>query len=355
MRSVALALALLLATTGGTAFAQVAPHLQAKQGMVLIETSTGTGSGFAVSRDVVATACHVTKGAAAIQVHFWAAKTTAPGSQALCDERRDIAFLRTTVPDRVAILEFASSLPSQGEQIWLWGYPLGTTIASEPSISAGIVSATETARGFLALDVVAAPGHSGGAVVNAQGKVVGILVGGWSTAGQGGGFKYAAPSTAASALMTGTLEAAPQPGTSAQTLVPGAGIRRGDGIGPVRIGMTLQEVEQAIGLPASERDNEGLYIWEPRKLMVYFEDGHARSMGTWDTALSTADGLRVGAPERDVTGTLGEPACSEERTIRGRPYVTRHYDGLSVMLDVRLRRVVMLFVLPEGSAEMICG
>ena len=141
---------------------QSPPHLQAKNAMALVETSDGTGSGFAVTRTLVATNCHVVKGASSIQVHFWAARVKIAGRQAICDDKRDVAYVAVTVPESVETLEFATDRPTQGQQIWVWGFPLGTTIASEPSLSQGIVSATESQPGFIVLDAAGAPGSSGG-------------------------------------------------------------------------------------------------------------------------------------------------------------------------------------------------
>lgn len=138
--------------------AQGGPHLDAKRALARVDTGGTIGTAFAVSPTLVATACHVIKGAAAIQLHFWAAKVRVPGRQAVCNERYDVAFIIAAVPEGTAILQFAEGKPAQGDQVWLWGYPLGTTIALEPSVAAGVVSATETAEGALALDVSAAPG-----------------------------------------------------------------------------------------------------------------------------------------------------------------------------------------------------
>ncbi len=98
MKKVTLMVLLVLVLAGIPAFGQTPPYLQAKSALVLVETSGGTGSGFVVAPGLVATACHVIKGAAAIQVHFWAAKATSAGRQALCDERQDIAFIATPDP-----------------------------------------------------------------------------------------------------------------------------------------------------------------------------------------------------------------------------------------------------------------
>ena len=118
MRVTALVLAaiFMIGVAGVPAFSQSPPHLMAKQALALVETGAGTGSGFAVGPDLIATACHVIKGATAIRVHFWAAKAQANGRQVLCNEQYDIAFIATTVPEGTAILQFATARPRSEER-----------------------------------------------------------------------------------------------------------------------------------------------------------------------------------------------------------------------------------------------
>src|SRR2546425_5269796 len=225
-----------LALTGMPALGQTPPYLNAKLALALVETSAGTGSGFAVAPNLVATACHVVKGAAAIRVHFWAAKVQIPAHAAMCNERNDIAFVAVPVPAGTVILQFAAGAPSQGERIWVWGYPLGTTIALEPSVAVGVISATETAAGFLALDVSGAPGNSGSPVVNEAGEAVGILVAAWTSGEQGStGFKYAAAGTTAARMLSELPPTAAEEAGGNQPPgdrgPPGAGARAGGGGG----------------------------------------------------------------------------------------------------------------------------
>src|SRR2546422_997766 len=98
-----------LALTGIPAFGQTPPYLNAKLSLVLVETSAGTGSGFAVAPNVVATACHVVKGAAAIRVYFWAAKVQSSARAAMCNEKYDIAFIAVRVPEGTVLLPFAAA------------------------------------------------------------------------------------------------------------------------------------------------------------------------------------------------------------------------------------------------------
>jgi len=355
VKAMSLVVVLLLAVAGVPAFAQTAPYLQAKNGLVLVETPGGTGSGFAVSPTLVATACHVIKGAAAIQLHFWAAKVRTSGRQVLCDEKQDIGLVSTAVPEGSSILEFSPVKPAQGDPIWVWGYPLGTNIALEPSVSRGGVSATETAQGFIALDVSGAPGNSGGPVVNSEGKVVGILVGAWIAGNQGQtGFKYAAPATAAAVLLTDAA-AVPASAQSATTRrASGATIRPGESIGGLRLGMTVAQAQEALGLPPSGRDSNGWYTWGTRGLMVFFDGGRAVLIGTMNPSEITPEGIRVGATDVDLIRAYGRPVCSSVQSYEGRAYLGWVYDGLLALLDGSPRRIFLLVVIPNGAASALC-
>ncbi|MDR7419850.1 MAG: serine protease [Armatimonadota bacterium] len=353
LKGTALVLAVAMTIAVAPARANITTHLQAKDALVLIETPGGTGSGFIVSPTLVATACHVVKGAAAIQVHFWAARSRAAGRQLLCDERRDIAFIATSVPEGAVKLEFSGDKVAQGEQIWVWGFPLGTTIATEPSVSAGIVSATETAQGFIALDVSGAPGNSGGPVVNGRGKVVGIFVASWNVQGQGTtGFKYAASGVAAESLLRDTtaqtsLDRTGEPPAEADT------VRPGDGIGGVKIGMTPAQAQQAVGLPPSSVGG-GWHEWNTRKLSVYFDGGKALFIVTANPAIATLEGVRVGSTDVDLIKAYGAPVCASVGNFRGSALLGWYYEGMIVLLEGSPRKTALLVVIPKGAARAIC-
>jgi len=340
--------------TGVPLHAQGGPHLDAKRALARVDTGGAIGTAFAVSPTLVATACHVIKGAAAIQLHFWAAKVRISGRQAMCNERYDVAFIVAAVPEGTAILQFAESKPAQGDQVWVWGYPLGTTIALEPSVAAGVVSATETAEGALALDVSAAPGNSGGPVLNADGKVIGILRGTWNTAGRvPTGFKYAASAETATTLLA-SLGTPSQAAPATAQLEETASIRPGEGIGSVRLGMTPPEVQAAIGLPPTERYPSGWMVWESRKLAVFFDGGKARMIDTEDVAHVTADGVRIGSTDTELIKAYGAPACSAVRRYRGKAYLGWYYGGLFLFLNGSPRQVFAMRVLPNEAAEALC-
>src|SRR2546428_13185633 len=87
-----------LALTGIPAMGQTPPYLNAKLAVALVETNDGTGSGFAVAPNLIATACHVVKGAAGIRGPFLAAKVQIPAPAPMGNEQYEIAFLPVPLP-----------------------------------------------------------------------------------------------------------------------------------------------------------------------------------------------------------------------------------------------------------------
>lgn len=351
----AVLIVVLLLNAGLPLHAQTAPYLDAKRAVGMVDTGATIGTAFAVSPTLVVTACHVIRGAAAIQIHFWAADQRVAGRQVLCNERYDVAVIVTAVPEGTAFLQFAEGKPAQGDRIWVWGYPLGTRIATEPSLAQGIVSATGINEGTFALDVSGGPGNSGGPVLNEEGKVIGILLGTWNAGPQSTGFKHAVLSTTAAALLAGVGSTAVSSTDAAPVSTKlDMGIRPGDGIGPVRLGMTPAEVQAALGVPPSERYPNGWMMWEARHISVFFDNGKAFLIDTDDPSLVTAEGIRVGSTDTDLIKAYGAPACSSVRNFRGQAYLGWYYGGLFVFLNGSPRQVFGIRVLPSASANAVC-
>jgi hypothetical protein len=347
-------LALLLPAQPATSQPATAAHLLTKNALALIETSDGYGSGFAVSRTLLATNCHVIKGAASIQVHFWAAKKQAPGRQAICDERRDVAFVAVAVPEDTAILEFAIERPTQGQQIWVWGFPLGRAVAAEPSLSQGIVSATDSQPGYVVLESSGAPGNSGGPVVGTDGKVIGIFSGSF-VAGRSGptGFKAAVTAATASEVLRTVGNVAPPAGTTTAQAT-GMTVRPGDGVRTVRIGMTPAQVESSIGLPPSAR-SETCSIWGTRQLIVCYSSGRVIAIVTQDPRDAAPQGVKLGTTDSELITALGTPKCSRISSFEGKPYLSWHYEGLTLWLEGSPRRVIGMIVWERGFVSNLCN
>ena len=98
---------------------------------------------------------------------------TREAQRVYCDGTSDIALLATG-GSGFPWLGMSRSLPTQGEEVVLLGYPLGQALGKELVATRGIVSALRLDGEVFQLDAAANPGNSGGPVVNSYGQVVGV-------------------------------------------------------------------------------------------------------------------------------------------------------------------------------------
>jgi serine protease Do len=138
----------------------------------------GQGSGFIIdATGYIITNNHVIDGVDTAEIQLSDGRR---GSASVVgvDNLTDIAVLKTEMKDLVA-LEWGDSDELQvGDIVWAIGSPFGL----QKSVTFGILSAKErrgitgsrVVQEFLQTDAAVNPGNSGGPLVNAQGKVVGI-------------------------------------------------------------------------------------------------------------------------------------------------------------------------------------
>jgi serine protease DegQ len=150
---------------------------------VLVETAQGRaeGSGVVWSRGgVVVTNEHVVRGAERIRVEL-ASGERLNGKVRATDPLTDLALIDVD-RGRLPVARFARALPDVGELAVAIGNPLGF----ENSVTAGIVSGlrrsipsggrTPALVDLIQTDAAISPGNSGGALVDAEGRVIGINV-----------------------------------------------------------------------------------------------------------------------------------------------------------------------------------
>jgi tetratricopeptide (TPR) repeat protein len=136
-----------------------------------------TGSGFFIRPGQVLTNLHVIDGAhhAEVRTLDGKGKTYAVTGITSLDDEGDLAVLSTTAPmDRARALDVASSLPEEGEDIFVIGNPLRL----EGSVSNGIVSAVREVPNLGEIIQITAPishGNSGSPLFNMKGQVVGVI------------------------------------------------------------------------------------------------------------------------------------------------------------------------------------
>lgn len=136
-----------------------------------------SGSGFYVRPGEVVTNMHVIKGAQRIEIHTLEGKgRTYPVAGALAiDDEADLALLKVELPaDRSRPLTMTTTLPDEGEQVFIIGNPLRL----EGSVSDGIVSAMREVPDLGRIIQTTAPvshGNSGSPLFNMRGEVIGIV------------------------------------------------------------------------------------------------------------------------------------------------------------------------------------
>jgi len=146
-------------------------------GMALIETyddkgrKRGMGSGFVVSSDGTAiTNYHVIRGAYRATVKFGDGTAGLVNGVSAYDQNRDLAAIRLAPPPKTVLEIGDSDKVRVGDRVVAIGSPLGL----QNTMSVGIVSALR--NGIIQMSDPISPGSSGGAVLDKNGKVVGVAV-----------------------------------------------------------------------------------------------------------------------------------------------------------------------------------
>ncbi len=187
----------------------------ARQGVVRLNVTTcdgeGNGSGFVIAPGLVATAAHVVDGATSIELEPEGGapvQATVVGSDA--DE--DLALVKADSSLDARTLRFATGDGAAiGDDVIALGYPLGLPFTATRGAITGDdrevdVEGTSYA-GLFQTDAAVNPGNSGGAIINAKGQVVGVVVaGGDGTEGIG----FGVPAARAKPVLEGWAES-PRP------------------------------------------------------------------------------------------------------------------------------------------------
>jgi len=180
------------------------------------------GSGFLISPDgYIVTNEHVAGNATKIDV-FMPDGRTMPAELVGSDVATDLALLKVEAEEALPYLAFdTTSTPIVGEWVIALGNPFGLFESAKPSVTVGVVSATDRdlqseQRGRLYRDMIQTDasinrGNSGGPLVNATGEVIGVNTGIYSRSGGSVGIGFAVPATKAARIIeelrtTGTVD-----------------------------------------------------------------------------------------------------------------------------------------------------
>lgn len=149
----------------------------------------GFGSGFFITNDLVATNYHVIENADSASVVLVGNKTGNPVIGAVAvDTSSDLAILRVTYTNKSVLPVDTCNGVSVGDDIYAVGNPEGL----RGTISSGIISAIRgESNSIYQITAPISKGSSGGPVIGANGKVVGVSVGMLST---GQNLNFAVPS-----------------------------------------------------------------------------------------------------------------------------------------------------------------
>jgi serine protease DegQ len=201
------------AASGGDTFSDIPAIVRAVEpSIVAIVVEGGEGSGVVWDDEgAIVTNNHVVEGNEEVEVVL-ASGATLEGEVEATDRLSDLAVVRVD-RDGLPAATFAEQLPEVGELAIAMGNPLGF----EQSVSQGIVSglnrsipsggATPALVELIQTDAAISPGNSGGALVSADGEVVGINVAYLPPQETGAvSLGFAIPSTVARSVVTQLLE-----------------------------------------------------------------------------------------------------------------------------------------------------
>jgi putative serine protease PepD len=162
--------------------AEPAAEVAAKVGpsVVLIETTTGSGSGIVYDKNgVIFTNAHVVDNATSVRVTFSNGRIEQSVPVVARDLARDIALLRASARDDLVPVVFGRTTDVKVGQIAI---AIGAPFGLDQSVTQGIVSAVGRivqSFGNCGIDMIQTdapinPGNSGGALVDKQGRLIGM-------------------------------------------------------------------------------------------------------------------------------------------------------------------------------------
>lgn len=154
------------------------------KGIVSRPYENWTGSGFALKDGYVVTNYHVVEGAKDITIQGIKGNfnTSYKAVIAGTDKNNDLALLKIsdsmftgfgTIP-----YSMSSNSSEVGEEIYVLGYPLTSTMGDEIKLTTGIISSKTGFQGDVSLYQISAPiqpGNSGGPLFDKKGNIVGIV------------------------------------------------------------------------------------------------------------------------------------------------------------------------------------
>jgi serine protease Do len=173
----------------------------------------GTGSGVIYSSDgYIITNNHVIEFADEVEVTLYNDETY-PAVVIGVDPRTDLAVLRIETKESLPTLEFADS---DEARVGAWVLAVGNPFELTSTVTAGIISAkgrdidiirrSDAIENFIQTDAAVNPGNSGGALVDTDGRLIGINTAIASPTGAFAGYSFAIPSNMVRGIVDNLIE-----------------------------------------------------------------------------------------------------------------------------------------------------
>lgn len=137
-----------------------------------LDDGFSAGTGCVVRADgVILTGSHVVEGANQIDVTTYDGKVYKASILAKMGKNKDLALLKIAPKSRLKTISFGDSSDVKvGQKVLAIGNPFGFA----GTLTSGIVSRIDYAKGRIQTDAAINPGCSGGPLLNSQGEVIGI-------------------------------------------------------------------------------------------------------------------------------------------------------------------------------------
>lgn len=149
-----------------------------------VQQAEWSGSGFAIANEYLVTNYHVITGAKSINIKGVGGDINKKykGYVVASDKQHDLAIIRIVDKDFKGFGNIpyclGKSVPEVGDNIFVLGYPMTSTMGKEIKLTDGIISAASGYKGDQSMYQISAavqPGNSGGPLFDNDGNVIGII------------------------------------------------------------------------------------------------------------------------------------------------------------------------------------
>lgn len=150
----------------------------------LVQNAEWTGTGFAIADGYLVTNYHVTCGAKSINIRGVNGDDhkTYKGFVVASDKQNDLAIIRIVDKSFDGFEDIpyciGKAVPEMGDNIYVLGYPLTTTMGNNVKLTDGVISSETGFKGSNAMYQISAPvqpGNSGGPLFDEEGNVIGVV------------------------------------------------------------------------------------------------------------------------------------------------------------------------------------